>query len=153
LPWRFSSFPNLVVLPTGVAEFGGRTRRLQVIRQLAPAWWSWRVQLRVGARACHRCAIIPGHNLGRVWPAARTGSTPRGGTHARQVYESVALIYFSTVATVDGVMLLCYGAAVFRAAAKQRTALLLHRCQSVIAFILIRALNVYGDAPVARRPG
>ncbi|MFL6551317.1 MAG: DUF1624 domain-containing protein [Povalibacter sp.] len=142
--------------PTGIAELGGRTYvGLQVIWAIGASMVVLAGVQFLGRRACLAigAVILLGHNLlDAVWPAASTtGSTAPlwAVLHARQLYEvGTFSVFFSyPLLPWTGVMLLGYGtAALFELPEKRRSELLLRvGLGLVIAFILIRALNVYGD--------
>jgi uncharacterized membrane protein len=142
--------------PTGVEGFGGRTYvALQVIWAIGASMVILAGAQFLGRRACLAigAAIVLGHNLlDSVWPAASTTGTTGPlwvVLHARQLYEVGAFrIYFSyPLLPWIGVMFLGYGAAgIFELPEKQRGQWLVRIGMAlVIAFILIRALNVYGD--------
>ena len=142
--------------PTGVDGFGGRTYvNLQVIWVIGASMVILAGVQFLGRRACLviGAAIVLGHNLlDAIWPAAMTsGSTAPvwAALHSRQFYDvGPFAIYFNyPLLPWIGVMFLGYGAAgLFELPAKQRDQRLLRIGVSlVIAFILIRALNVYGD--------
>ena len=148
--------PTWSFAPTGVAEFGGRTYvPLQVIWVIGASMVLLAGAQFLGRRWCLLigAAIVLGHNLlDPVWPAASTtGHTAAAwaALHARQVYEVGPFwIYFSyPLLPWIGVMLVGYGAAgLFERPEKPRNARLLRiGLALVIAFILVRALNVYGD--------
>jgi uncharacterized membrane protein len=143
--------------PAGVAEFGGRTYvALQVIWAIGASMVILAGAQFLGRGACLAigAVIILGHNLlDPIWPAAST--TDVTGPlwtvlHARQRYElDVFSIYFSyPLLPWTGVMLLGYGAAgLFELPAKQRDAWLLRiGIGLLVAFIVIRATNGYGDS-------
>ncbi|MEO8063087.1 MAG: heparan-alpha-glucosaminide N-acetyltransferase domain-containing protein [Pseudomonadota bacterium] len=151
--------------PTGVAEFGGRTYlALQVIWVIGASMVILAGAQFLGRHACLAigAAIVLGHNLlDSVWPAASTTGTTGSlwvVLHARQLYEIGPLRIFFSYPLLPwiGVMFLGYGAAgMFELPAKQRNEWLLRigTC-IVIAFVLIRALNVYGDPqPWEHGPG
>ena len=142
--------------PTGISELGGRTYiALQVIWVIGASMVVLAGAQFLGRRACLAIgvAILLGHNLlDAVWPAASTtGSTAPlwAVLHARQLYDvGPFAIYFSyPLLPWIGVMLVGYGASdLFELPAKLRNERLLRIGMGlVIAFILIRALNVYGD--------
>jgi uncharacterized membrane protein len=142
--------------PTGIAELGGQTYvALQVIWAIGASMVVLAGAQFLGRRACLAigAAILLGHNLlDAVWPAASTtGSTAPlwAVLHARQLYEVGPFsVYFSyPLLPWTGVMLVGYGAAgLFELPAKLRDQRLLRIGMGlVIAFILVRALNVYGD--------
>ena len=142
--------------PTGVAEFGGRTYvALQVIWVIGASMVVLAGAQFLGRRACLAigAAILLGHNLlDAFWPAASTtGSTAAAWAvlHARQVYEVGQFRIFFSYPLLPwiGVMFLGYGAAgLFELPAKLRDEWLVPiGIGLIIAFILIRALNVYGD--------
>ncbi len=146
--WSFS--------PAGVAEFGGRTYvALQVIWAIGASMVVLAGAQFLGRHACLAigAAILLGHNLlDPIWPAASTtGSTAPvwAALHARQLYDvgPFAIFFSYPLLPWIGVMLLGYGAAgLFELPAKLRDRWLLRiGVGLVIAFILIRALNVYGD--------
>jgi uncharacterized membrane protein len=147
-PWSFA--------PTGVAEFGGRTYvALQVIWAIGASMVVLAGAQVLGRRACLAigAAILLSHNLlDALWPAASTtGSTAPlwAVLHARQVYEVGPFWIFFSYPLLPwiGVMLVGYGAtSLFELSEKRRGELLLRIGMGlVIAFILIRALNAYGD--------
>ena len=142
--------------PTGIAELGGRTYvGLQVIWAIGASMVVLAGAQFLGRRACFALgtAIILGHNfLDAFWPAASmTGTTGPlwVSLHARQLYEVGAFSIFVSYPLLPwvGVMLAGYGAAgLFELPEKRRGELLLRiGIGLVIAFILVRALNVYGD--------
>ena len=142
--------------PTGIAELGGRTYLgMQVIWAIGASMVVLAGAQFLGRRVCLAigAAILLGHNLlDMVWPAASTtGSTAPmwAALHSRQLYEVGPFSIFFSYPLLPwiGVMFLGYGAAaLFELPAKQRDQWLLRIGMSlVIAFILIRAANVYGD--------
>lgn len=142
--------------PTGVAEFGGQTYiALQVIWVIGASMVILAGAQFLGRRTCLAigAAIIVGHNLlDAVWPAASTtGSTAAvwAVLHARQAYEVGQFRVFFSYPLLPwiGVMFVGYGAAGLFELPEQRRNELLVRIGLglVIAFVLIRALNVYGD--------
>jgi len=142
--------------PTGVAGFGGRTYvALQVIWAIGASMVVLAAMQFLGRRACLAIgtAILLGHNLlDAVWPAASTTASTAplwAVLHARQVYEVGPFwVYFSyPLLPWIGVMLLGYGAAgLFELPEKARREQLLRIGIGLsLAFIVIRALNVYGD--------
>jgi uncharacterized membrane protein len=142
--------------PAGITELGGRTYvGLQVIWAIGASMVVLAGAQFLGRRACLAigAAIILGHNfLDAFWPAASTtGSTGPlwVALHARQLYEVGPLSIFVSYPLLPwiGVMLAGYGAAgLFELPEKRRRELLLRIGMGLcIAFILIRALNVYGD--------
>jgi len=146
--WTFS--------PTGVAEWGGRLYvALQVIWAIGASMVVLAGAQFLGRRACLviGAVILLGHNLlDAVWPAASMSGNTAGvwaALHARQLYEVGAFRIFFSYPLLPwiGVMLLGYGAAgLFELPEKQRNAWLVRiGIGMVIAFVLIRALNVYGD--------
>jgi uncharacterized membrane protein len=146
--WSFS--------PTGIAELGGRPYvGLQVIWAIGASMVVLAGAQFLGRRACLAigAAVVLGHNLlDPVWPAASTTGTTGplwAVLHARQLYEAGPVsVYFSyPLLPWIGVMLVGYGAAgLFELPAKLRDQRLLRIGMGlVIAFILVRALNVYGD--------
>jgi uncharacterized membrane protein len=142
--------------PAGVAEFGGRIYvPLQVIWAIGASMVVLAGAQFLGRHACLAigAAIILGHNLlDAVWPAANTtgSSAPLwAALHSRQLYEVGAFRVYFVYPLLPwlGVMLAGYGAAgLFELAEKQRREWLARiGVGLIIAFLLIRALNVYGD--------
>jgi uncharacterized membrane protein len=142
--------------PTGIVEFGGRYYvGLQVIWVIGASMLVLAGAQFLGRRACLAigAAILLGHNLlDAVWPAASTTGSTAGvwaALHARQLYEIGALRIFFSYPLLPwiGVMLLGLGAAgLFELPEKRRNELLVRiGIGLVIAFILLRALDVYGD--------
>jgi uncharacterized membrane protein len=142
--------------PTGVDGFGGRTYiHLQVIWVIGASMVILAGAQFLGRRACLAigAAIVLGHNLlDAIWPAAMTSASTAplwAVLHSRQFYDvGPFAIYFNySLLPWTGVMFLGYGAAgVFELPAQRRDHWLLRIGVSlVIAFILIRVLNVYGD--------
>jgi uncharacterized membrane protein len=148
LAWSFA--------PTGVAGFDGQTYLpLQVIWVIGASMVILAGAQFLGRRTCLviGAAIVLGHNLlDPIWPAASTTGHTAGvwaALHARQVYEIGPLwIFFSyPLLPWTGVMLIGYGAAgLFELPEKSRNRRLIGVGLALfIAFILVRALNVYGD--------
>ncbi|MBB6096230.1 putative membrane protein [Povalibacter uvarum] len=142
--------------PMGIPELGGQTYiGLQVIWVIGASMVILAGAQFLGRHACLLIGvmILMGHNLlDGVWPAASTtGSTgPLWAVlHARQLHEVGFLSVFFSYPLLPwtGVMLAGYGAAgLFELPEKQRNTLLVRIGAGVIiAFVLIRALNVYGD--------
>jgi uncharacterized membrane protein len=142
--------------PTGVAGFGGRTYvALQVIWVIGASMVILAGAQFMGRRVCLAigATILLGHNLlDAVWPAAMTsGSTAPlwAALHSRQFYDvgSFSIFFSYPLLPWVGVMLVGFGAAgIFELPAAKRDKLLLRvGIALIIAFILIRALNVYGD--------
>ena len=142
--------------PTGIAGLGGRTYvGLQVIWAIGASMVVLAGAQFLGRRACLAigAALVLGHNLlDPVWPTASTTGTTGplwAVLHARQLYEvGPVSVYFSyPLLPWIGVMLVGYGAAgLFELPAKLRDQRLLRIGMGlVIAFVLVRALNVYGD--------
>ena len=151
--------------PSGIVELGGRTYvGLQVIWAIGASMVVLAGAQFLGRRACLAigAAIVLCHNLlDAVWPAASsTGITGPLWVvlHARQLYDAGPFSIFFSYPLLPwiGVMLLGYGsAAMFELPEKRRNPLLIRvGLGLVIAFILIRATNVYGDPrPWAYDPG
>ena len=148
--------PTWSFAPTGIAELGGRTYiALQVIWVIGASMVVLAGAQFLGRRACLAigAAILLGHNLlDVVWPAASTtGSTAPlwAVLHARQLYEVGPFSVFFSYPLLPwiGVMFVGYGAAgLFELPEKQRCKRLLRIGMGlVIAFVLVRAVNVYGD--------
>ena len=142
--------------PAGVDGFGGRTYvNLQVFWAIGASMVVLAGAQFLGRRACLAigAAILLGHNfLDAIWPSAMTSASTApvwAALHSRQFYDAgLFAIYFNyPLLPWIGVMFLGFGAAgLFELPAKQRDQRLLRIGVSlVIAFILIRALNVYGD--------
>jgi uncharacterized membrane protein len=142
--------------PTGVDGFGGRTYvNLQVIWVIGASMVILAGAQFLGRRACLviGVAIVLGHNLlDAIWPAAMTSASTApvwAALHSRQFYDvGPFAIYFNyPLLPWIGVMFLGYGTAgLFELPPKQRDQRLLRIGVSlVIAFVVIRALNVYGD--------
>jgi uncharacterized membrane protein len=142
--------------PLGIAELGGRTYvGLQVIWAIGASMVLLGGMQYLGARACLAVglAIMFGHNLlDAVWPpASTTGITgPLWAVlHARQVYEVGPLwVYFSyPLLPWTGIMLVGYASAsLFQTQAKLRDSRLIRIGSAlVIGFVLLRALDIYGD--------
>jgi uncharacterized membrane protein len=143
--WSFS--------PTGI---GGRIYiGLQVIWAIGASMVVLAGAQFLGRRACLAigAVIVSGHNLlDPIWPAASTTGTTGPlwvVLHARQLYEIGPLrVYFSyPLLPWIGVMLVGFGCAgLFELPAKLRDGRLLRiGIGLVIAFVLVRAVNVYGD--------
>ena len=142
--------------PTGVAGFGGRTYvALQVIWVIGASMVILAGAQFMGRRVCLAigAAIVLGHNLlDAVWPAAMTsGSTAPlwAVLHSRQFYDvgSFSIFFSYPLLPWVGVMLVGFGAAgIFELPAAERDKWLLRIGIGLfVAFILMRALNVYGD--------
>jgi uncharacterized membrane protein len=146
--WTFS--------PTGVVELDGRTYvALQVIWAIGASMLILAGVQFLGRHACLAigAAILLGHNLlDPIWPAASTtGSTAPvwAALHARQLYFAGPFAIFFSYPLLPwiGVMLLGYGATgLFELPPKVRDQRLLRiGLGLIVAFVLLRALNVYGD--------
>ncbi|MBC8026960.1 MAG: DUF1624 domain-containing protein [Steroidobacteraceae bacterium] len=142
--------------PTGIAAFGDRIYfGLQVIWAIGASMVILAGAQYLGKRACLAigAAILLGHDLlNTVWPAASTTGTTGPlwvVLHARQLYEVGPFRIFFSYPLLPwiGVMFAGYGAAaLFELPEKQRTARLLQiGAGMIVAFMLLRALNVYGD--------
>jgi uncharacterized membrane protein len=142
--------------PTGVDGFGGRIYiHLQVIWVIGASMMILAAAQFLGRRACFAigAAIVLGHNLlDEVWPAAMTSASTAplwAVLHARQFYDvGPFAIYFNySLLPWLGVMFLGYGTAgLFELPPQQRDQRLLRIGVILVsAFILLRALNVYGD--------
>lgn len=147
--------------PTGVDGFGGRTYvNLQVFSAIGASMVILAGVQFLGRRACFAigAAIVLGHNLlDAVWPAAMTSASTApvwAGLHSRQFYDVGPFAVFFNYPLLPwvGVMLLGYSAAgLFELPAKQRDRRLLRIGLCLVAaFILIRAVNVYGDPQLWR---
>jgi len=146
----------LTFAPTGIAQLGGRTIvGLQVIWVIGASMVVLGGMQYLGVRACLAVGlgIVLGHDLlDPVWPAAST--TGHTGPLwvallARQAYAVRPLwVYFSyPLLPWIGIMLLGYAAAgLFQTEAQLRNRRLVRIGGAlVIGFVLLRALNVYGD--------
>ena len=142
--------------PTGVAGFGGRTYvALQVIWAIGASMVVLAGAQFLGRRACLAigAAILLGHNLlDAFWPAAMTsGSTAPlwAALHSRQLYEVGPFrdLFLLSVAALDRrhVPRLRRRGSLRATGETAEPTVAAHRLSLVIAFILIRALNVYGD--------
>ena len=142
--------------PTGIPELGGRTLiALQVIWAIGASMVVLGGIQYLGPMACLAVglAIVCGHNLlDAIWPAASmTGATGPLWVvlHARQVHELGPFwIFFSyPLLPWTGIMLVGYAAAtLFQTSDRQRNSRLMRIGTGlVIAFVLLRALDVYGD--------
>ncbi len=142
--------------PWGIPELGGRTYvGLQVIWAIGASMIVLAGAQYLGRRACLiiGLTIVCGHNLlDAVWPAA--SSTAATGPwwavlHARQLHDMGPFsVYFSyPVLPWIGVMLLGYASAgLFQGPPEQReTRLMRIGIGLTLGFVLLRALNVYGD--------
>jgi uncharacterized membrane protein len=148
--------PTWTFAPMGVAALGGRILvGLQVIWAIGASMVVLAGAQFLGRRACLAigATIVIGHNLlDAVWPAgSSTGTTGPLWVvlHARQLYEVGSLsVYFSyPLLPWTGIMLIGYGSAgLFEGRAQLQSERLLRiGIGLVIAFILARTLNVYGD--------
>jgi uncharacterized membrane protein len=146
--WSFS--------PSGVDGFGGRIYvALQVIWVIGASMVILAGAQFLGRRACLviGAAILLGHNLlDALWPAAMTSASTApvwAALHSRQFYDVGPFAVFFSYPLLPwvGVMLVGYGAAgLFELPENERRERLLRiGVGLVIAFIAIRALNVYGD--------
>ena len=141
--------------PMGIDELGGRTYvGLQVIWAIGASMLVLSGAQYLGPRACFAigAVIVLGHNLlDAVWPAGTAG-TPAPlwiVLHARHVYAVGPFsIYFSyPLLPWIGVMLVGYASAsVFQGPAKLReTRLMRIGIGLLLAFVLLRAFDIYGD--------
>ena len=146
----------LTFAPTGIAQLGGRTIvGLQVIWVIGASMIVLGGMQYLGVRACLvvGASIVLGHDLlDSVWPAAST--TGHTGPLwvallARQAYAVGPFwIYFSyPLLPWIGIMLVGYASAgLFQTEAQRRDRRLVRiGIALVIGFVLLRALNVYGD--------
>src|SRR5262245_15838226 len=142
--------------PTGVGGWGGHIYfGLQVIWVIGVSMVILAGVQFLGRRTCLMigAVILLGHNLlDAVWPAASTTGHTAGvwaALHSRQLYEvGLFRIFFSyPLLPWIGVMFTGYGAAaLFELPEEARRARLLRiGAGLVIAFIVIRASNLYGD--------
>jgi uncharacterized membrane protein len=142
--------------PAGVAEFDGRIYiALQVIWAIGASMVVLAAAQFLGRRACLAIgvAIVLGHNLlDATWPVASSSASAAplwAVLHSRQVYEvgPFRVNFAYPLLPWIGVMFAGYGAAgLFELPEKQRNEWLVRIGIGLfIAFILIRALNVYGD--------
>jgi len=142
--------------PWGIPELGGRTYvGLQVIWVIGAGMVALAGAQYLGRRACLiiGAAIVCGHNLlDAVWPAA--SSTAATGPwwavlHARQLHDMGPFsVYFSyPVLPWIGVMLIGYASTgLFQGTPQERESRLARvGIVLILGFVLLRALNVYGD--------
>jgi uncharacterized membrane protein len=148
--------PAWTFAPMGLAAVGGRAIvALQVIWAIGASMVVLAGAQFLGRRACLAigATILLAHNLlDAVWPpGSSTGTTgPLWAVlHARQLYEvGPLLVYFSyPLLPWTGVMLVGYGSGcLFEGRAQLQSERLLRiGIGLVIAFVLVRTLNVYGD--------
>jgi len=148
--------PAWTFAPTGVGGFGGHIYiALQVIWVIGASMVLLAGFQFLGRRACLLigAVILLGHNLlDGFWPAASTTTHTAGAwaaLHSRQLYEvGLFRIFFSyPLLPWIGIMFVGYGAAaVFELPEPRRRAQLVRiGVGLVIAFIVVRAVNVYGD--------
>ncbi len=143
--WTFS--------PGGVAQAGGRYLLiLQVIWALGASMVALAGAQFLGRRACLwlGALIVLGHNaLDPVWPAAGTNVAPWVALHARATFEWPGLRVIAAYPLLPwiGVMLLGFGSsALFELPpARRRARLVQWGLGMIAAFVLLRALDVYGD--------
>lgn len=142
--------------PLGIADLGGRTLvGLQVIWVIGASMVVLGGMQYLGAKACLAVgvAIVCGHNLlDAIWPvASMTGTTGPWWVvlHARQAYQLGPFWIFFSYPLLPwiGIMLVGYAAAaLFQAPAELRDRRLIRiGIALVCGFVLLRALNVYGD--------
>jgi uncharacterized membrane protein len=142
--------------PLGVDGFGGRTYvALQVVWVIGASMVILAGAQFMGRRACLiiGAAILLGHNfLDAVWPAAMTSASTAplwAALHSRQFYDvgSFAVFFSYPLLPWVGVMFLGYGAAgLFELPPKVRQERLVRIGVSLfVVFLVIRALNVYGE--------
>jgi uncharacterized membrane protein len=142
--------------PTGVGGWGGHIYfGLQVIWVIGASMVILAGGQFLGRHACLAigAAILVGHNLlDAVWPAASTTGSTAGvwaALHSRQLYEvGLFRVFFSyPLLPWIGVMFLGFGAAgLFELPEKQRRERLVWiGIGFIVAFLVIRTVNVYGD--------
>jgi uncharacterized membrane protein len=140
--------------PEGIAQVGGHTMViLQVIWALGASMVVLAAAQLLGRRNCLilGAAIVLGHDLlDGIWPAGTAGAPLWVALHARGV--SATLGPFRILSAYPllpwiGVMLLGFGASMlFELPAERRKRLLLQLGLGlVLAFLVLRALDVYGD--------
>jgi uncharacterized membrane protein len=148
--------PAWTFAPTGAGGFGGHIYvALQVIWVIGASMVILAGAQYLGRGACLAIGtvILVGHNLlDAAWPAASTTGHTAGAwaaLHARQLYEIGNFRVFFSYPLLPwiGVMFAGYGAAALFELPQHRRNLLLVRfgLGMVLAFVVIRALNVYGD--------
>lgn len=140
--------------PGGMAQLGGSTMViLQVIWALGASMVVLAALQFLGRRGCLvlGAAVVLGHNLlDPIWPAGTDAAPLWVGLHARgvvlalghlQIFEAYPLLPWT------GVMLLGFGAApLFELPdAQRRERLVRIGLALVLAFVLLRAADVYGD--------
>ncbi|MBS0580674.1 MAG: DUF1624 domain-containing protein [Proteobacteria bacterium] len=142
--------------PGGIAELGGHTYvGLQVIWAIGASMVALAGAQFLGPRACLviGLAVVFGHNLlDGVWPAgSSTAATASlwAVLHSRQVYEVGPFsVYFSyPLLPWIGILFVGYGSArQFQAPPQARGRRLIRLGTAlVLAFVVIRMINVYGD--------
>ncbi len=142
--------------PLGIAELGGHTYvGLQVIWAIGASMLVLAGAQFLGPRACLAigAVIVFGHNLlDPVWPAGSMSGAAAPlwiALHARQAVEVGPFwVYFSyPLLPWIGVMLVGYASArMFQAPPQRRDRWLLRTGIALLsAFVLLRALDVYGD--------
>jgi len=146
--WSFS--------PTGIAGMGGQIYiALQVIWAIGASMVVLAGAQFLGRRVCLviGAVILLGHNsLDAMWPAASQAhnSAPLwAALHSRQFYDAGSFTFYFVYPLLPwiGVMFVGYGSAsLFELPPRTRDQWLVRIGLSlVLAFILVRALNVYGD--------
>jgi uncharacterized membrane protein len=142
--------------PGGLAQFGGRTFvQFGVLSAIGSGLIVLAGAQFLGTRGCLvlGCAIIAGHNLlDAVWPVG--GWYDQGKPlwvvlHTQEAYDigPIRIVFIYPALAWIGVVLLGFGSAsIFQKPAAQRNALLLRLGIGLTcAFILLRALGIYGD--------
>ena len=148
--------PSWSFAPTGIPDWGGHVYfALQVIWVIGASMVLLAGAQFLGRSACLAigAVMLLGHNLlDAVWPAASTTGSTAGAwaaLHARQLYELGSFRIFVSYPLLPwiGVMFLGYGAAgIFELPEKKRNEWLVRiGIGLVVAFVLLRAVNVYGD--------
>ena len=148
--------PAWTFAPTGAGGFGGLIYfGLQVIWVIGASMLLLAGAQFLGRRACLTIGaiILLGHNLlDAFWPAASTTGHTAGvwaALHSRQLYEVGAFRIFFSYPLLPwvGVMFLGYGATSLFELPEQlrRERLVWIGIGLVVAFFVIRTVNVYGD--------
>jgi len=148
--------PSWTFAPAGVPGFDGKIyAALQVIWAIGASMVVLAGAQYLGRRACLiiGAVILLGHNLlDPVWPPASTTGNTAGvwaALHSRQLYEIGAVRIFFSYPLLPwiGVMFVGYGSAgLFTLPEKLRNQWLLRLGIGLtLAFVLLRATNVYGD--------
>lgn len=146
----------LTFAPTGIAQFQGRVLIfMQVIWAIGASMVVLAAVQPLGRRACLLlgATIVCGHNLlDKVWPAPPLfgGHAPLWATLHSQITQTIGpflLVFLYPLLPWVGVMLLGFGISTLFELEPSRRDRLLFRSGIIItaAFIILRALDAYGD--------